>query len=182
MARIVIDTTENTSSAINLGNINANFAELYAGGGGLTLPVSVANGGTGSITASAARTALGAAASGVNTDLTEISPAKLHLDTGTKTATASSGAATLAKTAGVITSEAITTAAGATYTLTLTNSTIAAADQVFASVNLGAGTGGTPAVASVTPGAGSVVIVIQNIHASAAFNAAIVISFMVLKN
>lgn len=107
---------------------------------------------------------------------------QLHVDTGTKTATAVAGAATLNKMSGAITSEAITTAAGATYTLTLTNSSIAAADQVFANVNLGAGSGGTPAIASVTPAAGSVVIVVQNIHASAAFNAAIKIAFLVVKN
>lgn len=104
------------------------------------------------------------------------------LDAGTKTATAIAGAATLNKSAGVVTSEALTTAAGATYTLTLTDSKIAAADQVFASVNLGAGSGGTPCVASITPGAGQVIIVIQNIHASAAFNAAIKIAFAVIKN
>ena len=111
-----------------------------------------------------------------------VSASKLTLDSGTKTATAASGAATLNKMAGVVTSEALTTAAGATYTLTLTNSSVAAADQVFASVNLGAGTGGMPTVCQVTPAAGSVVIVVQNVHASAAFNAAIKIIFMVVKN
>jgi len=105
----------------------------------------------------------------------------LCLGNGTKTATATSGAATLNKPSGVVTSEAITTAAGATYTLTLTNATIEAADIVFATVSLGSGTGGTPAIASVKPAAGSVVIIVQNIHASAAFNAAIKIGFVVLK-
>lgn len=97
------------------------------------------------------------------------------------TATAASGAATLNSDVGIVTSEAITTAAGAVYTLTLTNSEIAAGDMVFASVSFGAGTGGMPNVAAVTPAAGSVVIKVQNIHASAAFNAAIVISFKVIK-
>lgn len=106
---------------------------------------------------------------------------QLHVDTGTKTATASSGAATLNKMAGVITSEALTTAAGADYTLTLTNADVAAADQVFASVQLTAA-GGTPAVASVTPAAGSIVIVVQNIHATAPFAGAIKISFLIAKN
>ena len=105
----------------------------------------------------------------------------LTLGAGTKTATASSGAATLNKPSGVITSEAITTAAGAVYTLTLTNTCVAAADIVLATVDLGAGTGGTPTIASVTPAAGSVVIKVQNIHASAAFNAAIKIRFVVVK-
>lgn len=110
-----------------------------------------------------------------------VTTSALHLDTGTKTATAVAGAATLNKMSGVVTSEALTTAAGGTYLLTLTNSDIAAADIVLASVNLGAGTGGVPCVTAVKPGAGSVTILIQNIHASAAFNAAIVISFAVLK-
>ena len=106
----------------------------------------------------------------------------LTIDTGTKTASATTGAATLNKNAGVITSEALTTAAGATYTLTLTNSTIAAADQVFASVQLGTATTGMPVVTTVTPAAGSVVIVVQNIHASAALNGTIKIAFARLKN
>ncbi len=105
-----------------------------------------------------------------------------HLDTGTKTATASSGAATLNKMAGVITSEALTTAAGATYTLTLTNSDIAATDQVFASVALGTATTGMPTVTTVKPGTGSVVIVIQNIHATDPLNGTIKIAFATLKN
>lgn len=106
----------------------------------------------------------------------------LHVDTGTKTATAASGAATLSKMAGVITTESLTTAAGADYTLTLTNSDVAAADQVFASVYSGSSTAGTPAVTTVKPASGSVVIVIQNIHATAAFNGTLIISFLVVKN
>jgi hypothetical protein len=107
---------------------------------------------------------------------------QLHVDTGTKTATAVTGAATLNKMAGVITSEALTTAAGADYTLTLTNSDIAAADQVMASVQYGTATTGTPAVAMVDPSAGSLKIIVQNIHASAALNGTILISFVVFKN
>lgn len=107
--------------------------------------------------------------------------ASAKVDTGTKTATATAGAATLNKSSGIITSESLTTAAGATYTLTLTNSTIAAADQVFASVQLGGATTGTPAVATVTPAAGSVVIVIQNIASAAALNGTIKIAYTVQK-
>lgn len=109
-------------------------------------------------------------------------PEALALSSGTKTAAATAGAATLSKSAGVITSEALTTAAGAVYTLTLTNTTIAAADQVFASVAFGTSTTGTPHVSRVTPGAGSVVIIIRNSDASAALNGTIKISFLVLKN
>lgn len=120
-------------------------------------------------------------ATGAST-LAAVTTTALHVDTGTKTATASSGAATLNKMAGVVTSESLTTAAGATYTLTLTNSDIAAADQVLVSVGNGSNSAGTPAVASVTPGAGSVVVVVQNIHASAALNGTIKIAFVVAKN
>lgn len=106
----------------------------------------------------------------------------LHVDTGTKTAAATSGAATLNKMAGVITSESLTTAAGADYTLTLTNSDIAAADQVFASVQNGSNTGGDPALFSVATAAGSATIIVRNGHATAAFNGTIKISFLVVKN
>lgn len=107
---------------------------------------------------------------------------QLVLDTGTKTATATTGAATLDKTSGKITSEALTTAQNAFYTLTLTNSEIAAADMVFASVANGTNTQGTPMVEKITPAAGSVVIRICNKHASAeALNGTIVVSFFVLK-
>lgn len=109
----------------------------------------------------------------------------LHLDTGTKTATAvgtTTATATLSKMSGVVTSAALTTAAGGTWVLTLTNSDIAATDQVFASVGNGTSTTGTPMVATVTPAAGSVVVTVQNIHASAALNGTITLSFAVVKN
>lgn len=124
--------------------------------------------------------AAGAFTTASTTGLATLASAKV--DTGTKTAAATAGAATLAKNAGVITSEALTTAAGASYTLTLTNTTIAAADQVMASVAFGTSTTGSPVVTLVTPAAGSVVIVVQNVHASAALNGTIKISFLVLKN
>ena len=98
------------------------------------------------------------------------------------TATASAGAATLnAAGAGVITSESLTTAAGATYTLTLTNSMIAAGDIVLVTVGNGTNAAGSPALTTVTPGAGSVVIVVQNIAAAAALNGTLKIGFVVVK-
>jgi hypothetical protein len=103
-------------------------------------------------------------------------------DTGTKTAAATTGAATLDKTSGKITSESLTTAQNAFYTLTLTNSKIAADDLVFASVANGTNTQGTPMVEKITPAAGSVVIRIRNAHASdQALNGTIVVSFLVVK-
>lgn len=101
--------------------------------------------------------------------------------TTTRTATATTGAATLNTGSGTITSESLTTAAGATYTLTLTDSDIAATDLVMVNVRLGTATTGIPAIATVTPAAGSVVIVVQNIAASAALNGTIKIAFVDFK-
>ena len=122
-----------------------------------------------------------------NTAIGQTTPAPLtalnfQLDTGTKTATAVAGAATLNKSAGVVTSEALTTAAAATYTLTLTDSFVAAADQVYASVQLGTSTTGTPSVTTTTPAAGSVVIKVKNIDATNPFNGTVLISFLRIKN
>lgn len=105
----------------------------------------------------------------------------MALGKGTKTATAVAGAATLNKPSGKITSEALTTVAGATYTLTLTNSEIAAADIVQCSVALGTATTGVPTITTVKPAAGSVVIIVQNIAAAAALNGTLVFAFQVLK-
>lgn len=104
------------------------------------------------------------------------------MSAGLGAATAAAGAATLNARQGKITSEALTTAQNAFYTLTITNSEVAAADMAFASVANGTNTQGTPMVCRVTPGAGSLVVEIQNKHASAqALNGTLVISFMVVK-
>lgn len=97
------------------------------------------------------------------------------------TATATAGAATLNAGRGKVTSEALTTAAGAAYTLTLTNSRVAAGDIVLVSVANGTNTQGVVVVGLVAPAAGSVVITIRNEHASQALNGTLVISFVVLK-
>lgn len=101
-------------------------------------------------------------------------------DGGTITATASSGAATLSKLSGTVTSEALTTAAAAAYTLTLTNTKIAATSRVLASVANGTNTQGIPVVSTVVPGSGSVVIKVFNLHATEALNGTIKINFLVL--
>lgn len=159
MARQEIDKTANEDLGRTLAKIEANFVELYAADG-----------------SNDAWSGTTVTASGL------ITGGALKLDTGTKTASATAGAATLNKDAGVITSEALITAAGAVYTLTLTNSSIAAADQVFASVCYGTATAGMPAITTVTPAAGSVVIKVQNVHASAALDGTIKIAFLVAKN
>lgn len=97
------------------------------------------------------------------------------LNSGTATATA--GAATLANKAGKVTSEALTTAAAAVYTLTITNSAVLAADICQASVAYGTASAGIPAISRVQPAAGSLVVTVQNIAAAAALNGTIVVAF-----
>ena len=97
-------------------------------------------------------------------------------------AVATGGAATVSATAGKVTTEALTTAQNGVYTLTLTNAQIAAADMVFVSVANGTNSQGTPVVTRVQPAAGSVVVQISNLHATAAaFNGTRVVSFLVMK-
>lgn len=121
---------------------------------------------------------------GSNTPST-VRGSSLASDSGTKTASATgttTGAATLNKTAGTVTSASLTTAAAGLYTLTITDSAIAATDQVMATVGNGTNTGGAPNITSVTPAAGSLVVVVKNIDASAAFNGTITVSFVAFKN
>lgn len=97
------------------------------------------------------------------------------------TATASSGAATCNDLVFTITTEALTTAAAAEYTLTLTNSKIAAGDIVLASADAN-GSAGTPGIGGCTVSAGQVIITVTNLHASAAFDGAIKINGFVIKS
>lgn len=98
------------------------------------------------------------------------------------TAAATAGAATLDAYAGKVTSEALTTAQNAIYTLTITNSLVAAGDVVMATVANGTNTQGTIQIGRVTPGAGSIAITVINKHAtSQALNGTIVVSFAVIK-
>lgn len=98
------------------------------------------------------------------------------------TATASAGAATLSDLCGLITTEALTTAQNAIYTLTITNTKVVAGDLVFAHVYDGTNTQGTPTITRITPGSSSIVIKVNNLHASAeALNGTLKIGFMVVK-
>jgi len=99
----------------------------------------------------------------------------------TGTATAAAGAATLNAESGKITTEALSTAAAASYTLTITNSKILATDMVFASVQYGDSTTGEPAINRITPANGSLVIIVRNEAAAAALNGTLKISFFALK-
>lgn len=187
MGRVVLDTSENEARSSLWGKLNTMLTELYSSFGGATDPsvTTLTTSGDATIggALAAASAAITAALTAATVTLTGLlTSGSFKLDTGTKTATATGGAATLSKSAGVITSEALTTAAAATYTLTLTNTTIAAADQVFASVQNGTNTQGIPVIGKITPGAGSCTIEVTNLHASQALNGTIKIAFAVLKN
>ena len=101
------------------------------------------------------------------------------LDVATGTATSTAAAATINAQTGLITTEALTTAAAATYTFTLTNAAITANSIVLVTVGKGTATAGEPAVHFVTPAAGSCVILIRNDAAVAALNGTIKIGFKV---
>lgn len=104
-----------------------------------------------------------------------------RIKVGSGTGTCSTNAVTINRAAGVITTEALTTAAGGTYTCTLTSNKIAAGDMVFGVVDAN-GSAGQPSLASVTVtgGSGTAAFVIQNIHASAALDSAVKIYFLVV--
>lgn len=103
-----------------------------------------------------------------------------QVDVTTGTATSTAGAATINTQTGLITTEALVTAAGATYTMTLTNALINASSIVNVMVGKGTATTGMPVVAFVTPAAGSCVIILQNIHATVALNGTLKMGFTVM--
>ncbi len=86
---------------------------------------------------------------------------------------------TLNKPTGQITTVALTTVAAAEEEFTVTNSKVAAIDVIAVSTTYAGA--GTPIVAVKGVAAGSFKIVITNVHASAALNAALVINFAVIK-
>ena len=95
----------------------------------------------------------------------------------TNTATSTVHTATINTTEGLVTTEALTTAPGALYTFTLTNSLLVAgapAPQVV--VRNGTNTGGAFQVNSVTNATGSTVIVVQNVGPTA-LNGTVLIAF-----
>lgn len=91
------------------------------------------------------------------------------------TATGSAGASTANGERFVITTEALTTAAAAVFTETVTNSSVTASSLVLCSVGLGTNTTGSPALTTVTPASGSVVVKIQNVAGAAALNGTLTI-------
>ena len=75
-----------------------------------------------------------------------------------------------------VTTESLSSAAAATYTFTLTNIVAAVNSAATATVGYASGSGGMPVVTSVTPGAGTVVVIIKNIHATDALSGTLLIT------
>jgi len=95
------------------------------------------------------------------------------------TATSTTHAATINHTGGVITTESLTTAQNAEYTMTVTDNNISASSIVLASVCNGGASPNSHApiyIGEVTPGAGTCTI---NVVAGSTLNGQIVISYVV---
>jgi hypothetical protein len=94
--------------------------------------------------------------------------------------TSAAGAITLNAKAGVITTESLTTAGLADYTLTVTNSFAKATSFII--VWLGAtSSAGTPYFEKVAPADGSFVVTVRNQHATVAFNNTLTVNFIIFQ-
>lgn len=115
---------------------------------------------------------------GINSASQDQQVAMGQLQLGQGTATGNS--VTVNNGAGVVTTAALSTAAGATQAITIANNRVAVGDQVQCTVDANA-SAGTPICANVTVTAGQIVALIQNIHAANALNAAVKVYFVVNK-
>jgi hypothetical protein len=100
--------------------------------------------------------------------------------TATATGTGGTSTATLNRPVGVITTDAITTAAGATHVMTITNNRVAAGDIAHVTVVGGTFTAGIPVLKTVTT-ANTITLSITNAAAAAAVNGNIKVAFAVYK-
>jgi hypothetical protein len=93
--------------------------------------------------------------------------------------TAVAGAAQINTDAGIVTTQALTTAAAATATFTVGCQAATASSLVLVSLQNGTNTTGVPVIQSVTPGNGVVTIVVLNAAAAAALNGTLKLSLIV---
>ena len=96
------------------------------------------------------------------------------------TVTLDTNAGTLNALVGKITTEALTTVAGAAESLVITNNEVAATDVVMVTRNGGTSDEGTPEW-NVVVADGEFTIVLENRHASAAFDGTFIFAFQVIK-
>lgn len=95
------------------------------------------------------------------------------------TATAASGKATAHGEGALITTESLSQAAGATYTLTVGNNQIQPNSVVLAVLSNGSNTQGDPTLNTVAVSLGKAVITITNRHASQALNGTLQVAMLV---
>lgn len=95
------------------------------------------------------------------------------------TATASSNAATVSALNGIVTTESLTTAAAAVTTITITNTLVTTASLITVTGLYASASAGTPIFRLGAVNNGSFTVIITNVHASAALNAAAKIHFRV---
>lgn len=98
------------------------------------------------------------------------------------TGTDIAGSVTINAQRGTVTTAALTTISGTSYTLVLKNTSISSSSQVFASVYNGTNTGGLPAIATVAPaaaGGGSATILITNLGTATILNGTLKVNFFV---
>lgn len=99
------------------------------------------------------------------------------------TAAEAANAVTINQPSGVITTSALTNAAGASYSFTFTNSFITATSVVMLDRGAYSGTiitNGVPYVSHAAPGAGTIVITVTNIHAANALSGTLAIGFVIV--
>lgn len=85
---------------------------------------------------------------------------------------------TLNRQSGILTTQSLTTAGLADYSLTLTNSLIGTNTVVYAIIRTGSISQGVPIVRAVNTSSGSATLIIYNAHATLAFNGNLKISFV----
>ena len=94
--------------------------------------------------------------------------------------TCSSNAVTISKQSGVVTTESLTTAGGASQAITITNTLITTASVVLCQLQGGSNNATKNLDLVAVPGNGSVVVTIYNLTASTALNGTLVFGFLVV--
>lgn len=160
---IVIDFVTPALWQRTSANDNSTFNQLTVGASGALTPTSVITTGVLESTSPTGGAGYGPGAGGVVTQATNIS-------TGV----------TLSKVCGAITTVSSTLAAAASAVFTVTNTTVLATDTIAACIGTYAGAG-TPICAVKNVVAGAFDVVLYNVHATAALNAALIVQFGVIR-
>lgn len=116
-----------------------------------------------------------------NLDVAGINVAGIaRIDLDSATATLSSHAATITKWSAVITTEALTTAAGASQAFAITKTGVAAGDIAVVNRVGGTSTAGIPLLRTVCT-SNTVTVTVDNAHASAALNGTLIFNLVIFK-